>query len=166
MTSAWILDFGARRRVAVGSREQIHLLTSPLAHELPAAPPACRHLLFWNGRVVPVLDLGLAISGVPSEGGRQLLGIYAYARGAQHDVGAIWLAVPPRLVRVDDSMACALPVEWQRRSGYVLSCIKLDGQPVPILDLTAWFDLPQATRAGVAALQPRAAARPATALTE
>ena len=57
MSGAWVLDLGADRRVAVGAREQIHLLPDPKVHEFPTAPPASRHLLFWNDRVVPVVDV-------------------------------------------------------------------------------------------------------------
>lgn len=140
MSSAWVLELGAQRRVAVGVREQVQLLPASAARERSGAPACCRHELDWNGRVLPVVDLGIALDGRGCDGPQRLIGIYAYEtqRGALA-AGALWLARPPRLVQVDDSAACALPADWNPPAEIALSCVALDGRAVPIIDLAAVF---------------------------
>jgi chemotaxis signal transduction protein len=121
-------------------REQIHLSPEPLVHRLPTAPACCCHLLFWNGRVVPVVDIAIALDGSGAHSARKLVGIYAFQHGAAApEFGGLWLAAPPRQVKVDDSMACPLPASWHLEEESALSCFALDGQPIPILDLEALF---------------------------
>ena len=140
MTGAWVLELGAQRRVAVGVREQVELLSASAARERSGAPACCRYELDWNGRVVPVVDLGIALDGRACEGPQRLIGVYAFEDGrARLAAGALWLARPPRLVQVDDSAACPLPADWNPAAGIALSCFALDGHAVPIVDLAAVF---------------------------
>jgi hypothetical protein len=139
--SAWLLTLG-EHRAAVGVREQVHLMLDPEAAELASTPAHCRHVIFWNDRCVPVMDLdrrldpGGATSGA---GSHRHLGVYAYQSGAGMPVefGALWLARPPQRIEVDDAAASALPdARW---GSIATACFKDAAGAVPILDLSRIF---------------------------
>jgi hypothetical protein len=145
MSAAWLLDLGRERRVAVGTREQLHLLYDAQAPEIPHTPPHCRHVLIWAGRAVPVIDLGVWMDGVPSRSTSGYVGIYGFrARsGDAVQYGALWLGAPPRQAVVQDAAACDLPPTLTRLAPWALSCFVHDGAPVAIIDLSALFGPPR-----------------------
>jgi len=139
---AWVLDIGPCR-VAVGVREQVHLMHEPAAAEVAATPPHCRHVIFWNGRCVPVMDLGRWLYRTPAPGlvERRHLGIYAYVPHGEStlDFGALWLAGPPQRVEVDDADSAHLPADGGRWTPIAPACFADAKGAVPVLDLTKIF---------------------------
>lgn len=139
---AWLLDLGACR-AAVGMREQVHLVHEPATAELAGAPAHCRHVIFWNGQCVPVMDLDRWLDPAratdPATVHRRL-GIYAYQQGAGGAVeyGALWLARPPQRVDVDDAAAATLP-PGGRWPAIASACFTDGAGAVPILDLPRIF---------------------------
>jgi hypothetical protein len=140
---AWLLTLGDCR-AAVGAREQVHLMLEPGAAELAATPMHCRHVIFWNDRCVPVMDLGrwldpAAASTVPHR--HRHLGVYAYQQGADAPVeyGALWLARPPQRIEVDDAAAAPLPEDRARWSRVAAACFTDATGAVPVLDLSRIF---------------------------
>jgi len=141
--AAWILTLGDVR-AAVGVREQVHLMLEPEAAEVAATPAHCRHVIFWNGRCVPVMDLArwlapLALSANVDR--HRHLGIYAFQPegSPEVDFGALWLARPPHRVQVDDAAAGSLPANSARWPAVAHGCFKDAGGAVPILDLAKIF---------------------------
>jgi chemotaxis signal transduction protein len=140
---AWLLDIGDHR-AAVGVREQVHLMHEPEAAELAGAPAHCRHVIFWNGHCVPVMDLEMWLDpqAAPRVAtGSHRLGIYAYQPnvGGAVEFGALWLAKPPQRINVDDDAAAPLPPDNTRWSEVALACFADAAGPVPILDLPTIF---------------------------
>jgi hypothetical protein len=139
---AWLLDLGDCR-AAVGVREQVHLVHEPATAELAGAPAHCRHVIFWNGRCVPVMDLDRWLHPTratdPATGPR-CLGIYAYQPDvdAAVEFGALWLAGPPQRIDVDDASATPLP-PGARWPAIASACFTGGSGPVPILDLPRIF---------------------------
>jgi chemotaxis signal transduction protein len=143
---AWLLalgDFGDVR-AAVGVREQVHLMLEPEAAEVAGTPAHCRHVIFWNGRCVPVIDLSrwLDATTTTARPNRQRhLGVYAYqpeANGAV-EFGALWLARPPQRIEVDDAAATPLPVDSARWADVAAACFADATGAVPVLDLSRVF---------------------------
>ena len=136
---AWLLDVGGRR-VAVGVREQVHLMLEPDAAELAGTPEHCRHVIFWNDRCVPVVDLGRWLDPRAHAEQRRHLGVYAYQQepGAPVEFGALWLTRPPQRIEVDDDAAAPLPANarWARVAH---GCFADGAGAVPILDLEQIF---------------------------
>jgi hypothetical protein len=140
---AWLLDLGAGRRAAVGWGEQLHLIHQPEVATVATAPPHCEQVVFVGQRCVPVFDpLRWFDAGASEAGAPRCIGIYQFkpASRAEVDLGAIWLAAPPRRIEVDDSMAAALPTrETERWRAIAQACIADAQGPVPILDLAHVF---------------------------
>jgi chemotaxis signal transduction protein len=140
---AWLLDVGGRR-AAVGVREQVHLMHEPQVAELAATPAHCRHVLFWNGRCVPVMDLDVWLTArgtLRMPMAKRHVGIYAYQPDASGaiDFGAFWLARPPQRIDVDDADAAPLPADGAGWSRIATACFADGVGPVPILDLARIF---------------------------
>ncbi|HTT11462.1 MAG TPA: hypothetical protein VMG60_11275 [Burkholderiaceae bacterium] len=141
--AGWLLALG-NHRAAVGVREQVHLMLDPAAAELAATPAHCRHVIFWNERCVPVMDLGRwldASAGLGPAEQRRHLGIYAYQQNAQAQVefGALWLARPPQRIEVDDTAAAPLPHARARWARVAAACFADALGAVPILALSRIF---------------------------
>jgi hypothetical protein len=142
--SAWVLNLG-QCRVAVGVREQVHLMLEPKAAEVAATPAHCRHVIFWSGRCVPVMDLVRwirpnALSAATNH--HRHLGVYAYRSSVEAGVefGALWLARPPQRVEVDDADSTALPAADRARWSRIASACFADAAgAVPVLDLGRIF---------------------------
>jgi hypothetical protein len=142
MNLAWVLDFGAGRFAAVAHRQQLQLLHEPDVHALAFAPAHAPQVLIWGEHCVPVLDFGHWCGGAPT-GGNGTLGLYAYmpANGGTHRLGALWLAAPPVVAKVDDERACELPAEREHWRGACLSCWEDRRRgAVPIIDLARVFE--------------------------
>ncbi|HTN50720.1 MAG TPA: chemotaxis protein CheW [Burkholderiaceae bacterium] len=137
----WLLTLGDHR-AAVGVREQVHLMLDPAAAELASTPAHCRHVIFWNDRCVPVMDLGRWLdpgAAASAAGPHRHVGVYAYQGGAGMPVefGALWLARPPQRIEVDDAAASELP--GARWGSIATACFADAAGAVPILDLSRIF---------------------------
>ncbi len=139
--SAWKLEFGAGERAVIGPRELLHLLDAPRMHAVPHTPAHCRHLLFWEQGVLPVLDLGAWSRGERSGETATLIGLVGFAGSADGapDFGALVLSSVPTRIDVDDGWACALPETLNRWRRVACACIELDGEILPVLDLSRCF---------------------------
>jgi len=141
--AAWVLTLGDVR-AAVGVREQVHLMLEPEAAEVAGTPAHCRHVIFWNGRCVPVMDLSQWLAPLAPSANvnpHRHLGVYAFQPegGTAVDFGALWLARPPHRVQVDDAAAAALPTNSKHWPSVAHGCFKDAGGAVPILDLAKIF---------------------------
>jgi hypothetical protein len=141
---AWLLDLGADRRAAVAFGEQLHLIHQPEVFAVATAPAHCAQVLFIGARCVPVFDPLRwfdAGAGEPA-GAPRCAGVYQYRPVGQAtvDLGAIWLAAPPRRIEVEDSMSAALPhAETERWRAIAHGCVADAQGLVPILDLARVF---------------------------
>lgn len=137
MSQAWLLDFGAGYRAAVGERELVHLLYTPQGYPVPRTPAHARHVLPWQERLLPVFDVVNWLGGKPHATGLPIAGVFAYQhkRGEMPQYGALWLAAPPARVSVADQQACDLPEPASAWRALAISCFEHEGAPVPILDL-------------------------------
>lgn len=141
-SGAWILTLDEILHAAVGERELIHLIETPVLLDVPLSPSYCRQVLVWNQILLPTMDLAAWLhQGQPVQRGRTLAGIFAYQTKprAEPAYGALLLAGIPDRAHVTDNDACALPkqpVSWRTLA---ISCFKRGQNPIPILDLRCVF---------------------------
>lgn len=138
--SGWQLDFGSDHVAAIGEHVLAHLVPEPALFSVPCAPHHCRHVMPWQGRMLPVWDFAAWV-----EGSRQLppklLAVVAFAAtdGQQADYGALLLAEPVRRFRTSDGEGAALPEAMECWRPFAISGVHHDGHYLPILDLARVF---------------------------
>jgi chemotaxis signal transduction protein len=159
--AAWLFDFGAGLRAAVGGQHLAEYLRAPEVVEVPLAPALARGVLVWRERLVPLLDLGL-LAGNDDDRGEPVGAIvlaYRLAPESPLQYGALALAAAPREIGVRDDLACDLPAQPAFWGALAASCITYEDRPTPILRVRDIFT--RALAAPDAPLRaPRVAAMP------
>jgi len=74
--NAWVLDFGMSFRAAVGGRELLHLIDTPATFAVPCTPLYCRRVVFWQERLLPVMDIASRQGGVAQQA--QFIAVVGY----------------------------------------------------------------------------------------
>lgn len=138
--AAWLLQAGHNRVVAAGERDLLQLMVEPETYPVPLAPRHLARVLFWQDRVLPVLDLGVLFDDGPTQASRFLAVVGYQARpDVPPGLGALSLAAAPVKIAVDDAQACPLPAGFGRWSGSFCSCFMRNDRAVPVLDLARLF---------------------------
>lgn len=142
-STAWVVDLGHHRSVAVGERELLHLLPEPHLFDVPCTPAHCARVLSWQDLLLPVWDLRVWLGDTVGLTMPNLVAVVGYqlAAGQMPFFGALVLTEPPLRLQVTDEQACELPegAPWQ---DIACSCFRHGEQTVPILDLRAMFAAP------------------------
>lgn len=140
---AWILEFGEELAAAVGSGELVQVVSDPELFAVPQTPPHCRQAMIWQGRALPVLDVGRWLTGREVSRDRLFAGIVAHASRKKKDksaeFAALLLSAIPVRRAVDDEDACPLPPEpvtWQEVSW---ACFGKGERSYPVLALSRMF---------------------------
>ena len=133
--SAWLFDFGAGLRAAVGGQHLAEYLRAPEVVEVPLAPAVARGVLVWRERLVPLLDLGRLAGNDDGRGEPVGAIVLAYRQTPESPLqyGALALAAAPREIGVRDDLACDLPAEPAFWGALAASCITCEDRPTPIL---------------------------------
>lgn len=142
--NAWLLDIGEGKRVAIGPRELVQIIDGKDSFDVPLTPPHVREVIFWQDRVVPVMQLPVRLGRKPCDG--NILALVAYYDGDARKtamLGAIHLAAPPVRVYVDDQQAVSLEDEDPVWRDLAISCFEQQGQAVPVLHLGRLFSASQ-----------------------
>lgn len=140
-TPAWLINIGTGRIVGAGERELLHLVEHPELFEVPLAPHHCRHVLAWQGQLLPVWDLHAWLEGESSAQTTPLVVIVGYQlhHGEMPKFGGITLLEPPQRTYVADSQVCPLPSDVAGWCDIALTAFMHQDQAVPILDLPRMF---------------------------
>lgn len=139
-TSAWLLPLDGEHWAAVGEREMIHLVESPILLEVPKTPFYCRHVLVWNDIALPALDLVAWLRGHPVERHSCLAGLVVYPNAdAKLGYGALLLSDLPKRKPVSDDQACDLPAKPAGWRLAAISCFADGDTIVPIINLPRVF---------------------------
>ncbi len=138
--NAWVLDFGMGYKAAVGTRELFHLIDIPSAFVVPCTPAYCHRILFWQGKLLPLMDVASRLSGAGHEAPFVAVVGYQQKRGEYPQFGAVQLVSPPSQVAVSDEQACKLPDELQGWDELAISCFEYNSIPIPVLNLNLLFN--------------------------
>jgi len=140
--NAWVLDFGAGYKGSVATRELLHLIGVPSSFVVPSTPKYCHRVLFWQGNLLPLIDVASRLGGEAGEAPFVAVVGYQQKRGEYPQFGALQLASPPSQVSVSDEQACKLPPEFEVWNELAISCFEQEGIAVPILNLNRLFGTP------------------------
>ena len=137
--NAWLLDLGGAMRVAIGMRELVQIVDAANTFSVPLTPACSHKVMFWQKRMLPVLDLSIRINNTESKG--NLLAIVAYQECESGAAGlaAILLAAPPVRITVDDAQACTLDehmADWRELAN---AGFTREGAVMPVLHLSRLF---------------------------
>jgi chemotaxis signal transduction protein len=151
-SNGWLLKLRGQLRVAVGLRELVHVLPySPRLYTVPQTPAHARHVILWEGKILPVVDPAAYLEAGVGDGLDtatkrlsldHLVGIVAYqaAPGTEVSLAGMLLGNVPERIRVTDDQACALPESPPGWHHVATSCFEHpDHGAVPILDLPRLF---------------------------
>ena len=148
--AAWLLPIHGNRKVSVGERELIYILSdSALRARVPRAPAMVREVVAWQDKLIPLFSF----AAVPGNSGAQhnsaggdddatIVAITAYqSSNAGHvEFGALELQSLPIRIEVSADSGCGLPdddLAWQQ---FAISCHEHPRfGAVPILDLARIF---------------------------
>lgn len=138
--NAWVLDLGMGYKAAVGGRELLYLIDVPITFPVPHTPLYCRTVVFWQERLLPVMDIASRLSGTNQNA--QFIAVIGYQqkRGDPPQFAAIQLASPPLQVAVSDDQACNLPENVRGWDELAFSCFEYQGDALPVLDLNRLFN--------------------------
>lgn len=140
--NAWLLDLGASGQAAVGTRELLHVIDAPLMFETPLSPAYCRRVVFWQDRMLPVLDVAAKLGEAPANTTFLAVVGYQQQRRESPQFGALVLASPPKQLFVTDEQACSLPEQNSGWSILAHSCFEHQGSAIPVLNLRRIFTMP------------------------
>lgn len=140
-STAWILDVGQSIRIAIGDLEMVHLEEQPKLHAIPKTPDYCQHVFIWQGNVIPVIDLAIGMKGQDSLSEMSYIAVIRYLSATTGELmqAALLLTKMPVKIKIDDKFACSLPKKFHDLKILAISCFKLEGESIPILDLAAIF---------------------------
>jgi chemotaxis signal transduction protein len=138
---AWILELKSGNHVALGKRQMIHLVDYPQLSMDSDNEQSCLGYIDWLNRVVPVIDLDSHLYMSSPDTDPKLVGIVTYHNAVTElpDFGALVLPVIPARKEVDDSQACALPVELSAMRDVCLACFSEENEAIPVLNIRALF---------------------------
>ncbi len=138
--NAWLLDFGGGCRAAVGTRVLVHLIDQPETFAVPCTPSYCRSVMFWEDRLLPVMDLAARLEVSPPQEPK-LLAVACYQEPSGEGVryGALQLSASPIPIAVSDAVATHLPEQPAGWDKLAISCFDYEGMPIPILHLGRVF---------------------------
>lgn len=145
--NAWLLTLSHNFPVAVGEFELIHVIPDPpTPFAIPRTPRYCRHVIAWERKILPVMDLAHRLLGEVALTERSavnvstFVAVVAYYTEGTLRYGALLLDRVPARIRVDDDQACVLAEPLSGWGALALSCFThQEYGPVPVLDLAAIF---------------------------
>lgn len=138
-SAAWLLQVDDDLCVAFQQYQVKAYLaqTNPIA--VPLAPAFCRHMIFWQQRIVPVLDLAvyshptrwqqapIAGSAEPAQSNEPAssCAIIAYRKQANSNIDYIALVLrqAPEKIQVSDKMACDWPEQFCEAIKPFVTCL-------------------------------------------
>ena len=136
--NAWLLECSDSLTVAVGDHEIVECVQPERAYAVPTTPGYCHHVIPWQGRLVPVLDMAEAFQAGTRHESRYVC-LLSYQEAPLQPLRYIGVPVSrtPRKIEVSDEQVCeaseeAVPALLQAIS---LCCFTHDELPVPIVDI-------------------------------
>ena len=115
------------RRVALSRDCVAELIASPLLFSFPHTTPSITGVVLRRGRIVPVLDLGPGLLGVPSPAARFFLVVERQISNVSERC-----AIP---VQGECELVSAIMLPAAERENFVIGSLDLNEENIDILDL-------------------------------
>jgi chemotaxis signal transduction protein len=128
------------RRIALQSSEIAELILSPLLHTFPHATSLIVGVVLRRGRVLPVMDMGLGLNGVPSTGAKFYLVI-------ERHVGNIAdrYAIP---VDGECELVSGIMFPPKDHDGFAIGSLDLSGEIIDVIDFEKTIARSQTVQSG------------------
>lgn len=140
---ACLLEYARDARVALPVHAGVELVEKPRVISVPGMPNFALGLMAWQGRHLPLIDLSRYLQDgateAPTPFSHVLVVAYQPDPGQPLAYGALCAPFLIRLVEVNDSQQCPLPVGNERWSAIALSCFEYQGKAVPVIDTARIF---------------------------
>lgn len=140
---ACLLEYAAGSSVALPVHAGVELVEQPSVVAVPGMPHFALGLMAWQGRQLPLIDLGRYLeegdAPAPRPFSHVLVVAYQSAAGQPLEYGALCAPFLVRMIEVADSQQCPLPggnALWPQIS---ISCFRHQEQAVPVLDPSRVF---------------------------
>lgn len=137
-SNAWLLECSDALTIAVGDHEIVECVQPEQVFQVPTTPGYCANVVAWQGRLVPMLDMGEAFQAGARQGS-PFVCLLSYQVGPRQPLQYIGLPVnrTPQKIEVDDEQVCEfagdnVPALLQAIS---LCCFTHAELPVPIVDI-------------------------------
>jgi chemotaxis signal transduction protein len=139
--TACIIPLDANLYIAMGEHEMVHFVEHPVCEAIPHTPEHCQQVLWWEGEILPVMDLAGWLTGQAVERAQAAVGIVRWQERpeAAPQYGALLCTGIPQKVRVRDEQVCDLPVQPSGWKKVAISCFRHNSHPVPIVELSYIF---------------------------
>jgi chemotaxis signal transduction protein len=130
--TAWIISITPTLTIAVGEFELVHILPDrPALQKIPKSPAYCEHVLVWENKIIPVMDLSLRFEFSSNRYliyENTIIGIVAYRTDdtGKPGFGAFFMNATPHRIDVSDSQASDLPESFKSWKHYVISSFKIE----------------------------------------
>ena len=140
--AAWLMQIDRLTRVAVGQLELIHIISSPEYIEVPKAPEYCQRVVYWNHKMIPVIDISMLVTGTSTYYQNNAVAVALYTDPQTNEVsyGGIQLTDMPLLEKISNDQGLSptdLASHWHP---YAISGFKSkDKDLVPIIDVKRLF---------------------------
>jgi chemotaxis signal transduction protein len=140
---ARLAEYAPDRWIALPPHVTLELVEHPQPVPVPGAAAHACGLLAWQGRQLPMLDLGVLLHGggaARDEALRYALVVaFQSAPGMPVEHGALRVLELPRTMQVGDDAACELPTDSPLWPQLAASCFECEGRVVPIVDTARLF---------------------------
>ena len=112
VSDAWLLEPSDSLLMAIGDHEMVEFVQAATSFPVPGTPDYCRHVVFWQNNLVPVIDMGV-ILGKPALDASAFVSLIAYQQqpGSLLQHLAVKLITAPHKIRVDDAQVSEIPDE-------------------------------------------------------
>jgi chemotaxis signal transduction protein len=147
---ARLVEYAPDRWVALPVHVTLEVLENPEPVLVPGAAAHACGLLAWQGKQLPMIDLGVLVhpDAHPSGDASRYALVVAFqpAPGMPVKQGALRTLELPRTIEVGDDEACDLPTDSALWPHLARSCFQRDGRVVPIVDTARLFAPPPSSK--------------------
>ena len=139
---AWVMQVDRVAKVAVGKMEIIHIVHNPDYITIPCAPEHCNRVVYWNKKIIPVMNLSMWFNESVVYYHSNLVAIVTYQDESNADIkyGGIQLLDPPVIDYVSNNQLSKTDSNDGKWRAIALSCYRnKSDEDIPIIDLCAIF---------------------------
>ena len=139
---AWVMQVDRVAKVAVGKMEMIHIVHKPEFITVPCSPEHCNRVIYWNKKIIPVMNLSFWFNDSVVYYHSNLVAIVTYQDENNGNIkyGGIQLLDPPAIDYVSNDQFSNSDSTDGKWKNIALSCYRnKSDENIPIIDLRTIF---------------------------
>ncbi|HVZ46060.1 MAG TPA: chemotaxis protein CheW [Ramlibacter sp.] len=139
---ARLVEYAPGKCIALAAHATVEIVKQPAPVAVPGAAHHAMGLLAWQGQRIAMIDLAAWAKGARARESARYALVLACGPGA---FAALALDALPVNVTVRDAQQCDLPERDAPLRHAALSCVDIDGEAVPIVDVARLLGAPTST---------------------